>query len=221
MPRFRPRLLLTALALGAATTLAIAWPLSIALPELDIAWLRPHRPRYSTEENVVLRKMTEGVPILCESRARLLHERITLKIYGVPSGFRELPPTAMPPPSWAARPVLEDGSHCPSVKTEAHGWPMRAMAAEAWDYGRFLEYRQCRAWLRGSQEPIVLIPTRPIWLGLLVDSFLYTIAWYGALIIPRAIRRSLRHHRNQCPHCAYDLRATPPPPPCPECGKRH
>lgn len=53
-------------------------------------------------------------------------------------------------------------------------------------------------------------------LGLpLALSFVAMICAYG---VPFALRRKVRLRRGLCPHCAYDLRATPLGSPCPECG---
>jgi hypothetical protein len=64
-----------------------------------------------------------------------------------------------------------------------------------------------------------VIPLRPVWPGLLGNTATFTAAWLLAFLIPPLIRRALRKRRGSCPHCAYDLRATPPGSPCPECGR--
>lgn len=68
------------------------------------------------------------------------------------------------------------------------------------------------------------------------DVFHRTILWSGhlhnaaslasfllfAISAPLSARRAWRALRtppNHCPHCRYDLRATPPDAPCPECGR--
>jgi hypothetical protein len=61
------------------------------------------------------------------------------------------------------------------------------------------------------------LPLIPIWPGFLANTALYAIPWTLLLGFGPA-RRSLRRRRGLCPACAYDLRATPPGAPCPECG---
>lgn len=63
-----------------------------------------------------------------------------------------------------------------------------------------------------------IIPLFPAWLGLLGNTFLYAAAWASLLIIIPMLLRANRRRRGLCPACAYDLRATPPGSPCPECG---
>lgn len=68
---------------------------------------------------------------------------------------------------------------------------------------------------------------RILWLGLFLNgSILLVIIGIGAMILVaplfavpvlRRIRRRRRIRRNHCPHCAYDLSATPGAL-CPECG---
>jgi hypothetical protein len=64
----------------------------------------------------------------------------------------------------------------------------------------------------------VTLPLKPIWTGLCADTILYAGAWIALAASPLALRRHLRLRRNHCPHCNYDLRATPTGQPCPECG---
>jgi hypothetical protein len=67
------------------------------------------------------------------------------------------------------------------------------------------------------------LPTRPIWLGLVVDSVLFAAAWWAiwlVLTVPRRFVREVgRMRRGACVQCGYDLgfdfiRG------CPECGWR-
>ncbi|MBX3359112.1 MAG: hypothetical protein KF745_11885 [Phycisphaeraceae bacterium] len=63
-----------------------------------------------------------------------------------------------------------------------------------------------------------ILPLRPIWPALIADSAIFASLWGILLFIPGPLRRFLRRRRGKCPHCAYDLRATPTGAPCPECG---
>ncbi len=64
-----------------------------------------------------------------------------------------------------------------------------------------------------------VIPFWPVWRGLLIDIALYAVLWSLLLFGLPALRRAVRRRKGLCPHCAYDLRATPPNQPCPECGQ--
>jgi hypothetical protein len=72
--------------------------------------------------------------------------------------------------------------------------------------------------VRGRPECRV-IPYWPVWTGLLIDSALYAALWWLLLVSLARARRNLRRRRNHCERCNYDLRATPPDQPCPECGQ--
>jgi hypothetical protein len=67
------------------------------------------------------------------------------------------------------------------------------------------------------------LPTRPVWIGLLVDTVLFALAWWIiwiVLTVPRRfVREVARVRRGACVQCGYDLgfdfiRG------CPECGWR-
>ena len=110
---------------------------------------------------------------------------------------------------------------------DARGWPMLAMScAYSYDgvssraHNAILTPLPPRA--RGDLGAIpwpVGLPVRPIWPGFLFNSLFWGAAWLALLTIPLSICRSLRRRRGQCPKCAYDLRATPAGNPCPECGQ--
>jgi hypothetical protein len=64
---------------------------------------------------------------------------------------------------------------------------------------------------------VALLPTHPIWSGLVADTALYTVIWFGVLVLPAFIRRSRRIRRGRCPECGYD-RSGDFSMFCPECG---
>jgi hypothetical protein len=73
----------------------------------------------------------------------------------------------------------------------------------------------------GDGPPLTghFIPLIPLWPGFLIDTLFYSAAWWSTLAALSALRRTMRRRRNHCPHCNYDLHATPRDKPCPECGQ--
>lgn len=64
----------------------------------------------------------------------------------------------------------------------------------------------------------IVLPLRPIWSGLVLNSVAFAGFWWAALAGPSAARRNLRRRRGRCLACGYDLRDIPREQPCPECG---
>lgn len=60
----------------------------------------------------------------------------------------------------------------------------------------------------------------PIWPGLLINTIVWSLPFLLIFAAASSLRRRSRRRRGLCPHCAYDLRATPPSHPCPECGSK-
>jgi hypothetical protein len=63
-----------------------------------------------------------------------------------------------------------------------------------------------------------IVPLLPIWPGLLTDTALFSSPWLLLLLAIPAARHLRRRFRGLCKSCGYDLSATPPRTPCPECG---
>lgn len=70
----------------------------------------------------------------------------------------------------------------------------------------------------GSRPFPRVLPTLPMWGGLVVDCAVFALLWFRVLLVPGMVRRASRRCRGLCAACAYDLRATPAGAPCPECG---
>ncbi len=62
-----------------------------------------------------------------------------------------------------------------------------------------------------------MIPTKPLWIGLVANSLCYSLALLVLTSSPLAMRRESRIRRGLCPRCTYDLGGTDHAS-CPECG---
>lgn len=66
------------------------------------------------------------------------------------------------------------------------------------------------------------LPIKPIWRGFLINTSLYTLAWFVVVVgISQTIRKYQRFRRVRlglCVECRYDLKGSPIDVPCPECG---
>ena len=69
----------------------------------------------------------------------------------------------------------------------------------------------------GEIQALKVIPTTPMWPGLIADSLLFGLAFYALSFVPLALLRRFRTCRGRCPKCGYNL-AGQPSPGCPECG---
>ncbi len=111
------------------------------------------------------------------------------------------------------------------------GWPMAALEWDLWaeQTGGRIDANQWRGrWdisrspVPTSNEPRDWLPTRPMWLGLLVDSAVWgvvslcmlSLGWWVAV----GRRQWSRRRRGACLACGYDLRGVAGAVVCPECG---
>lgn len=62
-----------------------------------------------------------------------------------------------------------------------------------------------------------MLPLALIWSGFLADVAIYSLVWFGLLMLIIVGRRALRSREGCCVTCGYDLRGTPHGK-CPECG---
>lgn len=151
--------------------------------------------------------------VLLESRARRMEQR---------PGYSYCDE----PPRWGTFARMEPPEERVTGADWAFGCPMQCM---------WCSIRSTRGWNRtysGSVEGGILLsgrpsavmrnfrvlPLRPIWRGLLVNSLLFACLWFIALLGPPTIRRAIRRRRGCCPLCGYDLRAIASDR-CPECGE--
>ena len=68
---------------------------------------------------------------------------------------------------------------------------------------------------QGNSSPDPRLPTAILPLGFLVDSAVFSLAWWLILFSPGAWKRRRRHSRGLCIKCAYPLDQADR---CPECG---
>ena len=116
-------------------------------------------------------------------------------------------------PFWSSLP-----SRGMKVDDHAYGLPLHCLRAVEHAPQDRTDYRVLKGWTLSMGE--IWIPRRVLWPGLLADTTFFAALWWALLIAPGITRRALRRRRGQCPTCAYDLRATPPSNPCPECGHK-
>lgn len=64
-----------------------------------------------------------------------------------------------------------------------------------------------------------LLPTFPLWPGLLADTGLFAGAWALLIFTPLGVRRWLRARRGGCPQCGYSREGLKEGAACPECGR--
>jgi hypothetical protein len=64
-----------------------------------------------------------------------------------------------------------------------------------------------------------LLPTFPLWPGLLANTAIYGGAWAVLIGVPVLLRRWLRARRGGCPQCGYSREGLKVDAPCPECGR--
>ena len=120
---------------------------------------------------------------------------------------------------------------------DARGWPMLSLSsAVKSDAPELLENMSSEAevlWgLRLSQDSAqisallyanILLPTRIIWPGFVIDTIMYAAIVWFVVFVPFATRRLIRRKRGLCIKCGYDLRHVEHEK-CPECGaaiRRH
>ncbi len=106
---------------------------------------------------------------------------------------------------------------------EAYGWPRPALWSEHLVlvdevYGGLRTGLPRRALTRGGAPMLaVMLPWRPLWTGLVVNTAIFTVLWTGPLLAFLEGRRGWRLVRGRCPGCAYDVSRADHAR-CPECG---
>lgn len=107
---------------------------------------------------------------------------------------------------------------------DARGWPLLCLWSEyhitddlrATPHGGIAIPRNDVA--RGALNRMypVMLPCRPLWRGLAINTAAFAAGWWGLLMIPRLLRADSRRRRGVCVRCGYDLAGLAK---CPECGR--
>lgn len=119
-------------------------------------------------------------------------------------------------PQWFVVPPAGFGE---SRTVLAAGFPLLCMTLEMDDgSSRMPRYRGVLRLPMIRETPVVMVPLRPMYVRLLVNSLFYATALHFVLCGIRALRRQRRIRRGNCPFCNYDMRAIGSSP-CPECGR--
>ena len=99
----------------------------------------------------------------------------------------------------------------------AQGWPLPSLWCELHEYrecygGKFFRHEQVPRTFMSVPRALAF---RPLWSGMVVNSFVYAAAGWLLISFPMALRRYHRKRRNLCPACAYPIGASSR---CTECG---
>jgi len=208
------------LLLGAIVNIAVAWGCALWSP---YSLNRPQMHSHSGRLTWIV-STADGFGLTCIALAPD-NEHFRLVDEG---------PVAIPRWSRAVNPPTEAefaGPTCPYLMEYGYGWPARSARALAqWDIfdlqgrrnpQRFRVVSGFEALDDGAAHPLPfrMLPIRPIWPGLAINTVFYAFVLWLAFAAAFAFRRWRRIKRGLCPKCAYDLRNRPSDSSaCPECG---
>lgn len=141
--------------------------------------------------------------------------------YSLPQGA----PERLEAPDWLRLPNGESRTYLSTMEVLGAGWPAICLRTDArfdimnfsptakrWNEGYEIE--------RGSTfQPFtsMVLPLSPIWAGLLINTGVFSAAWFSLFLAVSLGRTYMRRRRGRCVRCGYDLRGSAGPR-CPECG---
>ncbi|MHC4427318.1 MAG: hypothetical protein ACYS0D_01770 [Planctomycetota bacterium] len=240
------RRVLVCLALGALTTIAVAWALAVlvVVNVLGGPWVaRQGLLVPALEDRALWCKVLErpGLTVVAWEAGQVLSVDATV------SPFRRLGqmdrnvwifrPQQRPVravrtvdshidegalPWWARQVTVASADESAPARLQAcsaRGWPLRAL----WYHARIGQKARVNSGgldmppELASLGPGPVLPYRPIVLGLVGNTLFYGVIWLGILATPGLIRRVRRSRDGCCRACGYDLRGTAHGR-CPECG---
>lgn len=208
--------LVTSLVVALFITLVLAWPVPMALLKWGVeshsfGTLRPWRSASGVECGASI------------SRA-IFSDAVYIQVIS-PEDSRLPMGDRASIPAWAGMPSMEQTT-LRQVDTGASGWPFRAFASESWQFkepdelgGKWREELRGNVVLFSSSLRRTILPLRPIWLGLLGNIGVFTLAGLCVAWVWRSWRASRRARRGLCPACAYNLEGILEGAACPECGQ--
>jgi hypothetical protein len=230
--RWTVRILLC-LILGAITTVAVAWGVSLAINPTDFKWTGGGGFGEKHESDDFSVSVYEYGPSL--HRLRVINQAIRMgrDSFVSPPDVPELTPLEA-----ALIGKIEDGTRTRRDAVALSGWPSHAMQLH-----HELDLFDVRAssWSLHLKNPTIdntgrirlptALPLCPLWPGLVIDTLFYAAIWFGVFFAQGMAKRAIRRKRGRCPRCGYDLRGhrhegTPGEPRrheglaagCPECG---
>lgn len=206
--------LLILLALGIETSLGVAWTL---------AW----RTGQTTSPDVRhWMFVADGMPFYAAENRRAGARHRTISAYDGPYSAvttqTELG-NVEPWPSWGRTASL--GAERQSMDGWAHGWPFVCMWHEQtwlWTLSGSvrLTIHGGRQWTSTlpATSTIRVLPLRPIWTPLCLNTALYAAAWSLLPLTTSTLIKTRRRRRGACTNCGYTLHGLTTTPVCPECG---
>ncbi len=213
--RHAPTMIILALALGAATTLALAWLAARATPRHFTAPAGPNAVWHTTLENKSVRTARIG-PFV---------RRVAVFEFDLLSEW-EPPVTRRPGPGphktvpWARS------------KPAPHPYAVTATVGVGVPFVAYTQSRSDQMFVSDiapgmtpppAYTPFVFTgkpPIRPYWPGAMANTLLWAGAWGAAALLLWQIRRRLRGAHGSCTRCGYNLAGVPRGTGCPECGDR-
>lgn len=197
MKRWFTRILIC-LAMGAVTTVGLAWTLALTMPNLegDASWVTATGAARTRWAVAALR--SPGSLDIGGVAKRKLDWSPDIDEIQVPGWSR----AAHPP----TRSEVEDGTW---FYEHARGWPILALYwRDTYSHAsQPPNWRTEWGWeIPGRFAKSRTVPLAVIWPGFLMDALFYGALWFGLIVGLGATKRALRTRRGLCPMCAYDLR---------------
>lgn len=240
--RFQPLRIMILLTLGLLTTVAISWCLAL----MDISDRRDFvsytwsgsRPAAITQPHRVADVVTVRVHQSrgrCFIRTRAQGGVSGIKINALPRKYQwvDSPPLHLIPACcqqeampWCFGTPWPGRSTTDGRIVTASGWPLLALSSRSrslsaqrlqGDIGIVLSRQRAIA---GYERVKCVLPLRPIWLGLIVNSLLFAAAWWPVLWVIDRLRARHRRYQCRCASCGYSRIGIPSALPCPECGEK-